>query len=564
MDKLGWRPFACAAAVLLLLAFTLAACGKATPPASRATPSATAAPTRSTTATASTVAAATPTATPAAGTARTAYTDVVTYRGDFARTGRYAAETALTATVASKFHELWRSKAVAGRIYAQPLVAAHIRRPDGTTQPLVLVATTADAIYALDARTGKQVWKTSIGTPVPRSLLACGDVNPVGILSTPVLDPTTSTLYTVGLVRQGASGMRYMVDAVNVADGKARPGYPVTLQPPASAGITFDIRYQQQRAALTLQNGMLYVPFGGYFGDCGPYHGWVVGVPTAHPAQQQSAVIPTGREGGIWSAAGLASAPDGSLYASTGNGSATNGRFDFGDAVVRFLTRPHLALDTRGFFAPSNFATLNARDADLASSTPVVLPTQTGTSTPHLLFLTGKPGVGYLLNRDALGGIARGNGVRGEGVYSACLFGPCGSQREGSFATAAYWNGGSRGNFLFTAGDGAQPAPCRGRGGVEALRLAVNKAGTSTFATTWCSVSMGDPGSPAVTGPDGGAAVVWVIDTRAGRLYALAARSGRTLWSAALGPTERFIAPAISGGRVFVGTEDHVVAYGAK
>ncbi|HVB11024.1 MAG TPA: PQQ-binding-like beta-propeller repeat protein [Bacillota bacterium] len=525
------------AAVVLCLA--LAACGRpAAKPAQPPVPT----PSRSSTPTASV----TPTATSAPPPA-----SVLTYRGDFARTGWYQNESALTADVAARFAPLWQSPTVNGRIYAQPLV-------DGA-HALVLVATTANDIYAFHSATGALAWgPVNVGQPVPRSLLACGDVDPVGILSTPVLDPTTSTLYAVAQVRQGAAGMAYEILALDSATGAMRPGYPVALQAPSG----FNVRYQQQRAALTLLNGTLYVPFGGYWGDCGPYHGWLIGVPLSHPTAQQSFMVPTAREGAIWSAAGVATAPDGTLYATTGNGSSS-GPVDFGNAVLHIQTQPSLGFNRQDFFAPSNFAALNDQDADIGSASPVILPPQTGTTTPNLIFAMGKPGVAYLLNRDSLGGLSHGNGITGEGLFSACLFGPCGQQRAGSFATAAYWQGGSAGNFLFAAGGGHQPAPCQAQGGVLGLRLGTQSNGASDFSVGWCSVGMTDPGSPAVTGPTGGNAVVWVIDTRGGRLYALSAATGKTIWSADIGQTERFIAPAIAGGRVFVGVPDRVLAFAA-
>ena len=41
---------------------------------------------------------------------------------------------------------------------------------------------------------------------------------------------------------------------------------------------------QEDRGALALVNGIVYVPYSGYFGDCGSYHGWVVGVDISNPA----------------------------------------------------------------------------------------------------------------------------------------------------------------------------------------------------------------------------------------------------------------------------------------
>ncbi len=546
------KPSRIALITLATLGLLVAGCGRpSATPRARPTPTPTATPLPSI-GPAGAAATGTATASSASAAASPTPTNVVTYRGDYARTGWYQNDPGLTVSVLPTIGALWQSSALNGNIYAQPLVDA--------ARQLVLVVTTADDAYALSATTGQRVWgPVNVGTPVPRSMLACGNVNPVGMLSTPVLDPSTDTLYAVALTRQGTSGMRYELVAFNAATGTVRPGYPVAIADPAG----FNIGYQQQRAALTLLNGTIYVAFGGYYGDCGPYHGWVIAVPLAHPTAQQSVMVPTAREGAIWAAAGMATGPGGNLYAATGNGSSS-GTLDYGDSVLRLRTRPALTFTrhAQDFFTPSNFAALNDNDADLGSDAPVVLPPQSGTTTPNLIFATGKPGVGYLINRDNLGGLSGGNGVTGEGVFSACLFGPCPQQHEGSFATAAYWPGGAAGNFIFAAGDGYQPAPCQGRGGVIALRLGTQPSGASDFTVAWCSEDMLDPGSPAVTGPAGGHAVVWVVDTRSGVLIGLDARTGEAIWSAPTGPTERFVAPAISGSHIYVGGMDRVTCFG--
>ena len=49
-------------------------------------------------------------------------------------------------------------------------------------------------------------------------------------------------------------------------------------------GILFSSLVQEDRGALALVNGIVYVPYSGYFGDCGSYHGWVVGVEINNPS----------------------------------------------------------------------------------------------------------------------------------------------------------------------------------------------------------------------------------------------------------------------------------------
>jgi hypothetical protein len=434
----------------------------------------------------------------------------------------------------------------------------------------VYAVTESDHIYAFDAGDGSRLWgPVSLGATVSRENLPCGNIDSVGITSTPVIDRATSTLYAAGLTTpDGGRTKVYKVAALDLASGALRPGYPVAIAPPAASGIRFDAGAQQQRGALTLVRGVVYVPFGGYFGDCGDYHGWVIGVPAAQPNQQQSFVTPTHREGGIWATGGLAVDPAGDLYASTGN-SDSQGPMDLGNSVIRLTTAPTLAYSgrTADFFAPSNFVALNATDTDLGSSAPLVLPPLSGSATPDLLFIAGKQGVGYLINRTSMGGVARGNGIEGEGVYSRCIFGDCRSRGPQVFSASAYWNGGGLDRLIFVPGHGQQPAGCRGNGGVVALRLDT-APGTraATFRAAWCSSSMEDPGAPSVSGagPDGG--IVWVVDTRAAVLFGLNARTGEVVYRSegkdALEGTHRFITPAVVGGRVYIGAGRAVVAYG--
>ncbi|HEV2281732.1 MAG TPA: PQQ-binding-like beta-propeller repeat protein [bacterium] len=496
---------------------------------------------------------------------------IQTFHYDLARTGWDPGEHVLTPeAVRSRLRRLW-SESVEGDVYASPLVVPGVA-VHGQARTVVYIATEGDAVYAFDAESGARVWgPVSLGTPVPRSSLPCGNVDPVGITSTPVADHASGTLFAVAQTTpDGGRTRSYRIAALSLDTGAVRSGWPVTIDPPPSNGLTFDARPQQQRGALTFLRGTIYVPFGGYWGDCGDYHGWVVAVPAASPGRQEAYATPTTRMGGIWATGGMSS--DGErLYAGTGN-SDSNGRIDFGEAVLRLETSPSLRFSgsPRDFFMPSNYVPLNNGDIDLGSLTPIVLPDQPGAATPHLVLAAGKQGVAYLINRDNLGAVAKGDGVSGEGVYSRCVFGDCRSGNGRIFSAGAYWDGGMAGRFVYLPGTGrgAQPAPCKNMGGVVALRLGVSaQSHASTLDVAWCSPGMRDAGAPAVTG-SGANGIVWVIDTGTGTLHALDARSGAPLYASANGDgpgaTHRFITPAVFDGRVYVGAAHALVAYGLK
>jgi hypothetical protein len=495
---------------------------------------------------------------------------ILTFHGDAARTGWNSAERVLTpnAVRSGAFKKRWVA-AVDGEMYAQPLVVPGVA-VGGAAHVVVYVVTERDRIYALDATDGKRLWgPVSLGTAVSRGDLPCGNIDPVGITSTPVIDRASSTLYIVGLTTpDGGRTKVYKATALDLSTGSVRQGWPVDVAPPPSSGKRFDPSVQQQRGALALLRGVVYVPFGGYWGDCGDYHGWVAGLPVSDPRKQEAFATPTGRMGGIWATGGLAADPEGNLYAATGN-SDSRGPVDFSNSVIRLSTSPlRFSGAARDFFAPSNFVGLNETDTDLGSDVPLVLPDQPGSTTPHLVFIAGKQGVGYLINRDSMGGVSKGDGITGEGLYSQCVFGAC---RDGGLQVAsatAYWDGGSAGRLILVPGRAAQPAPCRGTGGIVALRLGVTGSRASVFDVTWCSSSMRAPGAPSVSsaGADGG--LVWVVDTSAAVLYALDARTGVEVYASrgtdVLGGAHQFITPAVWDGHVYVPAGHEVIAYGLK
>ena len=87
----------------------------------------------------------------------------------------------------------------------------------------------------------------------------------------------------------------------------------------------------QQRAALALSQGLVYIAYGGLDGDCADYHGWVVASRTDGRGPLLSYQVPTTREGGIWAASGPAVDSAGNIYVAVGNGAATSGDWDHSD-----------------------------------------------------------------------------------------------------------------------------------------------------------------------------------------------------------------------------------------
>ena len=227
------------AAAVIAVATALAACSSGG--GSDASPT-----TRQKRATTATTAAATTTT----GAAATTGAQWFTYDHDSARTGVAPDGPASAAAV----RRLWASAALDGEVYAQPLVVGD----------RVIVATANDTVYALNASDGTVAWSTHLGTPVPARSLPCGDVDPVGITGTPVVDVAAGHVYAVGMVQP----TRDMLFDLDLASGRLIASTVVDA-PGADPAV------HNQRAALTLEGNTVYVPYGGRYGDCGNYHGRV-------------------------------------------------------------------------------------------------------------------------------------------------------------------------------------------------------------------------------------------------------------------------------------------------
>src|SRR5713101_7628155 len=238
---------------------------------------------------------------------------VLGYHGHADRSGNFVVP-GLTWEKARSLHlDRGFNAAVSGHVYAQPLY----RRAPGSSSGMLLVATEDNKVHALDAGTGRELWQRAVGKPVARSVLGCGNIDPLGITGTPVIDEAGEALYLDAMV-ESASGPRHRIFALSLNDGAVLPGWPVDVTQALEARRqSFNARDQNQRGALTILDGAVYVPFGGHFGDCGQYHGWVLGVSLKDP-QKLTSWATRGRGGGIWAPGGISS--DGrSLFVATGN-----------------------------------------------------------------------------------------------------------------------------------------------------------------------------------------------------------------------------------------------------
>ncbi len=424
---------------------------------------------------------------PSTVTATPAQTDVA----DWAMYHQNNARTGFVADVPDPTHltSLWKQP-LDGTVYAEPLVVGG----------QVIVATEHDTLYALDASTGRVQWHTNVGTPVPLSSLPCGNIDPLGITGTPVYDPQTGLVFAVAEIQ----GPAHVLVGVDVKTGQVKVRRIV--DPPGA-----NPQVHQQRAALALYGGTVYIAFGGLDGDCGDYHGMVVASRTDGRGSLLKYQVPTPREGGIWATPGPVIDAQGNLYVSVGNGAVTQGDWDRSDSVLRLSP----ALQLEDGFAPQSWQSDNASDADLGSMGPVLLPN-------GMIYANGKTGQGYLLRADHLGGI--------------------GGQIQTITFCSSYGGAAVSGLTLFI--------PCTD--GLRQLQLA---SGTN-LVPGWQAPQQ-VTGSPVVGGN-----TVYSLDPAGGMLYALDAATGSVRATISVGPTSRFATPTLYQSSIFVGTLTGIVAVG--
>ena len=402
---------------------------------------------------------------------------ILTYHGSLDRAGNYVMpgltyERARGLRLDPSFNATFR-----GQVHAQPL----LWRDPRTGAGVLIVATEEDEVYAFDEKTGAQKWMRTLGKPAPSAGFHCGGVWPLGVTGTPVIEKARATLYLDAVVMRDGKP-RHEVDALSLADGSVEPGWPVDVA--TALHGRFDTMVQNQRGALALFGGRVFVPFGGLAGDCGIYHGIVVGFSTAEPGKAVSFVT-RARGGGIWAQGGVTS--DGkSLFAATGNTIFVKEWGD-GEAVLRFgpdLARP---VAQRDYFAPSDWKDLDNRDLDLGGTAPIPLDVPSAKGVRKLILALGKNGDAYLIDRDNLGGI--GGQIASAHVSPARII-----------ASPAVWSA-SDGVFVAFEAEGANCPPDKPGKGLVVLKIRADPA--PAIDTAWCGAVSSYSGSPIVTTTDG-------------------------------------------------------------
>jgi hypothetical protein len=469
---------------------------------------------------------------------------VLQYHNSPGRDGVYVDST-LTKAAAMTFHIDPKFKAkIAGAIYAQLLyVAGGSRGKD-----IIIAASEENNVAAFDAITGRAVWNRHLGPPVPLWRLPCGNINPLGITGTPVIDMASRTIFLDAMTTPDSGATKkHLVFALSLKDGSTLPGWPVDVSARVSFGKTgFDSAVQNQRGGLAFIKGTVYVPYGGHYGDCGDYHGWLVGIPAARPSSPK-AWATTASGGGSWAPGGVAS-ENGTLFISTGN---TFGATVWagGESLLRFGAGPVFSGRPADFFTPADWRTLDAFDLDIGGTGPVILD-MPGSSPSRLLVSLGKDGRMYLIDRADMGGVGHPAAVAR--VARKAIIG----------AAAAYTT--ARGTYVVFKGNGSN-CPDGQSGDLTAVRII--PGAPPTIQTAWCARQNGR-GSPMVTTTDGHKeAIVWSVGAEGdNRLHGFDGDTGKVVYAGGgqhdvIGAVRRYQTPILAGGRIFVAADDAVESF---
>jgi hypothetical protein len=433
---------------------------------------------------------------------------------------------------------------ISGAVYAQPLYIE-----GGPNGPMIIAVTELNNVYALDATTGLPIWsRTDIGPPVPST--PCGGFNPTGITGTPIVDLASRRLFFDALIE--GSPNKHFIYSLNVDTGVTTPGWPVDVNATATYnGINFVSLAQEERGGLALVNGIVYVSYSGYLGDCGNYHGWVVGVDINNPSTVKGWAT-TAIGGGIWGHGGVAS--DGTnMFVVTGNTFNTGGNWMGGEAIIRLQAGPIFTGQPTDYWVPTKWFSLDNSDTDLGgvSATVVDVP---GANPSQLVLALGKDGNAYLVNRNNLGGItspvAQANVT---GINRVDLNRDINGAARGTSAVTYHT---SQGTYIAFHNDTST---------MRAYKITATSPPTITFA--WSQNQTGR-GSPWVTTTDGtNNTIVWVAGVAGDqRLHGYDGDTGAVIYAGGgsnelMTGTRQWNTGIATRGQIYFGADNKVYAF---
>jgi outer membrane protein assembly factor BamB len=461
--------------------------------------------------------------------------NVTQHHNHLSRDGLYIDPAFTTSNAAALARDTNFNGAIIGDVYAQPLYIEG--GPRG--RAVVIAVTESNYVFALDATTGDVVWETNVAPCVESGSLPCGNLNPYGITGTPVVDlPSRALFFDAFTTVVSNHTVKHMIYSLNVDTGILNPGWPVDVDNTAAFGKNhFSSSAQGQRGALTVIGPNLYVPYGGLWGDCSTYYGWVVGVTMSEPTKVM-AWATTAQKGGIWSVGGIAS--DGTNeFVATGNTSGAS-TWGGGEAILRLQPNVVLTNGTTNYWAATNWSTLDGQDLDIGGSGPLIVDVP-GATPSNLVVALGKDGYAYLLNRTNLGGITASLAKT--------------SVASGSIIQAAVTYRTAKDTYVVFANNA----------NLNALRI--NATNPPTITKVWTSFENGS-GSPFVTSTDGtNNMIVWGIGAQSDeRLHAFDGDTGTNIFTGgaaneAMNSVRGYNTGIVARGHIYVANDNKVYSF---
>ena len=519
-------------------------------------------------------------------------TSVLTQHNDNARSGQNTSETILNTSDVNlnQFGKLFAMPSD-GQVYAQPLYVPGVTI-NGAVHNVVIIATENDSVYAYDAdSSGAPLWKASMvdaahgaGGSGPETALnsatttGCTDTQPqVGITSTPVIDPTSKTIYVEAKSTNGTNYF-HRLHALDLLTGNEKTPGPVLIAATVSGTgdgssngqIVFNSNtnalYQLNRPGLLLLNGTIYIAYASHCDNTS--HGWLFAYDEGTFTQKSVYVTtPNGGLGGFWmSGAGVAADASGNIFIPSGNGDfdMTSVPIETGDTILKLGTANQI-LTLLDYFTPQDQQSLDNGDQDLGSGGVLLLPDQPG-SFPHILVEAGKEGRIYVVNRDQMT-------TNNSHYCSGCTNDPeiieesSSGAVGGMFNVPAYWNNAL---YLWAVGDVLKSIPITNglpdfthitgstpQIGFPGAGLSVSSNGTTPGSAIVWAINGTQYGSP---GPGPGPAVLYAYD--ATNIPTMLYSSGQNATRDAAGNAVKFAVPTVANGKVYVGTSTEVDVYG--
>ena len=428
---------------------------------------------------------------------------------------------------------------------------------------IVIVGGASDNLFALDADSGKLIWKKSFeaeGKPHASSLSGCAPTRSTIRRSSARKvwpPPSWSSPATASYIR------------LNAINGEDRTP-PQKFVPPFS-----------KNWSLNLVNDVLYTNISqGCNGAKSGVYAMDLFAPD-HPVQFfQSA----NGAAGIWGRAGVAIGMHGMVYAQTGDGSYDAARGQFPDTILQLSAKDLKLVD---YFTPVNHNYLTRKDLDMGSMSPTVF----SIGGREIVASGGKEGVIYLLDAQHIGGPDHKTPL-----YRSPLL----ANEDADFAGRGFWGAFAtaedeqKNRWLYAPAAGAAATGAKfpltngeaPNGSIMAFRV-TEAGGRFEAAPAWISRDMNLPEPPIVAGglvfaisngefarqskgTEGGlysSAERVAKHTGHAVLYAFDMTTGKELYSS--GETmpgwTHFSGISISGGKVFVTTYDsNVYAFGLK